>query len=127
MSPLVSPPRLPAGVFSASDFSLPRKVLAPASFSSSGWGRSNWITTSGQPSTFNSLRLAPRCNCRAVTCRNISWACGSLPVTSTTIASAALPGAGAIKPMPASPPGTPFRSSRVTPSRSWMLDQRSSI
>ena len=31
------------------------------------------------------------------------------------MASAALPGAGAIKPMPTSPPGTPFSSSRLEP------------
>ena len=70
------------------------------------------MTTSGQPSTFSSLRLRPAAIGPSVTFFSISLACGSLPVTSITIASAALPGAGAIRPMPTSPPGTPFMSSK---------------
>ena len=49
---------------------------------------------SGQPFSVTSLRLAPRFDWAAVTFWSISWAWGSLPVTSITIANADLPGRG---------------------------------
>ena len=55
---------------------------------------------------------------------SISLACCNFPLTSATIASAALPGTGAITAMATSPPGTFRKSSKERPSLSWMFDQR---